>query len=215
MNRLVKLMLCIATILISLGVYAQGSKQAGKQAINNMVMPQKPSDEEIAKKMTNEMQMDLGLTDKQYKKIYKINLQQIKKQTSANTQKQSSPTGGDMDMMGGGMDMGGGPMGGGPMGGMGGGPAGGMGGGRPSMGNSTPDMNNAQVEKGGNRPPVQYKETEETVAYKAAKFKKILTPEQYNKWIAKEKDKLNKEFWKNNPEEENRPAVGNPLDKSK
>ncbi len=169
---------CLAAILISTCAFAQDGNNAPKKA----GMPERPSDEQIARMMTDEMKMDLGLTDIQYKKIYKINLQLIKKQTSENSDKQSMPLNDDMR----GEDMGmQGPMGGAPMGGgrMGGGPMGGPKGKKPTM------------EKMQNHPPVPYKENEEIFQVKSIKFKKILTPEQYNKWIKKEREKLNKDFW--------------------
>lgn len=169
---------CLAAILISTLAFSQDGNNAPKKA----GMPERPSDEQIARMMTDEMKRDLGLTDIQYKKIYKINLQLIKKQASENSEKQRMPSNDDMR----GEDMGmQGPMDGGPMGGpMGGGPmGGGPKGGKPAM------------EKSHNQPPVPYRESVETLEIKANKFKKILTPEQYNKWIKKEREKLNKEFW--------------------
>jgi hypothetical protein len=173
---------CLAAVLISTLAFAQDGINVPKTA----GMPERPSDEQIARMMTDEMKRDLGLTDIQYKKIYKINLQLIKKQNSENPDKQSMPLNDDMrgeDMgMQGPMDGGpvGGPMGGGPMGG---GPMKGPKGGKPAM------------EKSQKQTPVPYRESVETLEIKANKFKKILTPEQYNKWIKKESEKLNKEFW--------------------
>lgn len=173
---------CLAAVLVSTCAFAQDGNNAPKKA----GMPERPSDEQIARMMTDEMKTDLGLTDIQYKKIYKINLQLIKRQASENSEKQRMPSddgmrGEDMGMQG--------PMDGGPMGGpMGGGP---MGGGRMKG----PKDGKPAMEKSQNPPPVPYRESVETLEIKANKFKKILTPEQYNKWIKKEREKLNKVFW--------------------
>jgi len=173
---------CLAAVLISTFAFAQDGNNAPKKA----GMPERPSDEQIARMMTDEMKMDLGLTDIQYKKIYKINLQLIKKQASENSEKQRIPS--DEGMRGEDMGMQG-PMGGGPMGGpMGGGP---MGGDRMKG----PKDGKPAMEKSQNPPPVPYRESIENLEIKANKFKKILTPEQYNKWIKKEREKLNKDFW--------------------
>ncbi|MEA5004932.1 MAG: hypothetical protein VB022_00820 [Rikenellaceae bacterium] len=190
MKLLYKVTSCLAAVLISTCVFAQDGNNAPKKT----GMPERPSDEQIARMMTDEMKIDLGLTDIQYKKIYKINLQLIKKQTAENSEKQIMPSNDDMkgEEMGMQGPMGGGPMGGGPMGGgpMGGSSMRGSKGGKPAM------------EKSQNLPPVPYRESVETLEVKANKFKKILTPEQYNKWIKKEREKLNKEFWDTNPNKE-------------
>lgn len=159
---------CLAAVLISTFAFAQDGNNAPKKA----GMPERPSDEQIARMMTNEMKMDLGLTDIQYKKIYKINLQLIKKQASENSEKQRIPS--DEGMRGEDMGMQG-PMGGDRMKG--------------------PKDGKPAMEKSQNPPPVPYRESIEYLEIKANKFKKILTSEQYNKWIKKEREKLNKDFW--------------------
>lgn len=137
--------------------------------------PKIQTPEEIAKEQADMMREELGITDKQYKKVYNL----IKKDYESRQQGQGSgdgfppPPGG----MGGGPGMGGGmPMGGGP----------GMGGGMPPMGGG-PGMDQG----GGNRPPKPegfepgYKPvTEEYLEKQEEKLKKILTPEQYEKWRA-------------------------------
>ena len=116
------------------------------------------SPEKVAKRETDEMKKQLQLTEKQYKKIYKLNLKEQKKRFSAmqNSERPNPP----MDRPHG---MGGGRP---PM----------MGGAPPAMGGGRPDRaENSQKDS-------SYAEMQEAVAAKQKKIKKILTTEQYEKW---------------------------------
>ncbi len=139
-----------------------------------------PSPEKEARKLTNRMKKELGLTDKQYDKIYKLNLKEHKKifETRFGGNAQGS---GQRPPMGGGMGPRGGVPGDGP--GMGG-P--GMGGGRPQMG-GRPGIGGgpggAMRPEGAPRMGGDDMEALKKAAEKKEKkIKKILTGEQYAKW---------------------------------
>lgn len=120
-----------------------------------------PNPEKAAKRMTDEMQKSLGLTDKQYKKVYKLNLKEEKARVE---QMKARGADGNRPPM-----MGGAPSGDFPM--MGGGPSGG--GFHPIGGNGGP----------GIPPPSGSKNDMRTLMEKKNKqMKKILTEEQYAKW---------------------------------
>ena len=74
-----------------------------------------PNPEKAARRMTDEMQKSLGLTDKQYKKVYKLNLKEEKARVEQMTSKGAD--GNRPPMMGGAPSGGFPPMGGGPGGG--------------------------------------------------------------------------------------------------
>ena len=120
-----------------------------------------PNPEKAARRMTDEMQKSLGLTDKQYKKVYKLNLKEEKARVE---QMIARGADGNRPPM-----MGGAPSGDFPM--MGGGPSGG--GFHPIGGNGGP----------GIPPPSGSKNDMRTLMEKKNKqMKKILTEEQYAKW---------------------------------
>lgn len=120
-----------------------------------------PNPEKAARRMTDEMQKSLGLTDKQYKKVYKLNLKEEKARVE---QMKARGADGNRPPM-----MGGAPSGDFPM--MGGGPSGG--GFHPIGGNGGP----------GIPPPSGSKNDMRTLMEKKNKqMKKILTEEQYAKW---------------------------------
>jgi len=74
-----------------------------------------PNPEKAARRMTDEMQKSLGLTDKQYKKVYKLNLKEEKARVEQMTSKGAD--GNRPPMMGGAPSGGFPPIGGGPGGG--------------------------------------------------------------------------------------------------
>lgn len=186
-----------AFMLLSTGIYAQAPR--GERP----APPKMKSPEEIAQKEADMMKEEVGLTDKQYKKVYNL----VKKDwqyRQDQAENRFSGMGGPGGMppqggMGGPGGMGGGPdggfsggmggfggmggsggMGGGmpPQGGMGGGPEGGFSGGMPPQGGQRP-------EGGPGMGPGGDIVTEEYLEKQDKKLKKILTEDQYNKWRAK------------------------------
>lgn len=120
-----------------------------------------PNPEKAARRMTDEMQKSLGLTDKQYKKVYKLNLKEEKSRVEQMTSKGAD--GNRPPMMGGAPGGGFPPMGGGP-----------GGGGFPPMGgNGGPGMPPPSGSKNDMRSLMEKKDKQ---------MKKILTEEQYAKW---------------------------------
>lgn len=116
-----------------------------------------PNPERSAKQLTDKMQKELGLTDKQYKKIYKLNLKEQEKMVELFSKRPEGnfpPRNGERPQ---------GPRP--PMGGPQGGP--GKPGERPGMKGPRPEGNS---------------ELEELRAKNEKKLKKILTAEQYAKW---------------------------------
>lgn len=145
-----------------------------------------PNPEKTATRMTDEMKQSLGLTDKQYKKIYKLNLKEQKALFKAmqNPGGQRPP-------------MGGGPMGGGPE----------MGGGRPPMGGGQPPMMGEGGFPGRMGVPMMDRDSKSADSIKKAaeakekKFKKILTEEQYAKWQDGQKAAREKAFQRRMPKD--------------
>lgn len=130
--------------------------------IENSEKKELPNPEKAAKRMTDEMQKSLGLTDKQYKKVYKLNLKEEKARVEQ--MKARGADGNRPPMMGGAPGGGFPPMGGGPGGG-GFPPMGGNGGpGMPPPSSSGKNDIRSLMEK------------------KDKQMKKILTEEQYAKW---------------------------------
>jgi len=175
-------------MMLTAGLYAQ--PQGGARS----VPPKMKSPEEIAKKQAGMMKSEVGLTDKQYKKVYNLikkDWQYRQSQAENRFGGMGGPGGGGMmgggpggmGGPGGGGMMGGGPGGmGGPGGGMMGGGPGGMGGGMPQGG----DMQREPRPEGtpGMRPGEDIV-TDEYLEKQDQKLKKILTDEQYSKWRAK------------------------------
>lgn len=156
-GRLWLLAVCLLCGLVCTQAQEQEKKQLPREV---------PSPKKVARKMTDRMKEELQLTDKQYDKLYKLNLKEQQEHFATMTERGS----GQRPSMGGGPGMGGGrpPMDGGM------GP--GMGGGRPPMGapGERPVMEKDNVEK-----------MQKAVAKKEKKIKKILTAGIIAKWQGK------------------------------
>ncbi|MCK9625897.1 MAG: hypothetical protein M0R23_05475 [Bacteroidales bacterium] len=155
-------------LFVSTNSYAQDFSQEKQHA-------QTLDPKNMAKQLTDKIDNLVNLSEKQYKKIYKINLTAFKSQIN--------------NMFAGRMGQGGPNMGGGrpPMGQ--GGP--GMGQGGPGMEGGMPQMGEMNEERSK-----QIKEDiEEARAKKAKKYKKVLDAQQYQKWMQFENEKMEKEFW--------------------
>ena len=119
-----------------------------------------PNPERAARKLTDEMNEMLQLTEKQYKKVYKLNLNEEKEKIERMTGKNSFEGGRPpMPPMGGGMP----PLGGMP-------PERGR---RPSMPENMQEDMQSRIEK------------------RNKKLKKILTDEQYEKWMSRKPEQEN------------------------
>lgn len=131
----------------------------------------KKTSTQIAQEYTDSLTEQLGLDEKQAKKVYKIYLEKAKKEES------SMPSG-----FGSGMRRPSGPPSGG-RGGMGGGPGGGMGGMRPpgGGGGQFPSMDQAPSENMP-RGTMTNGESEKDREKREKKMKKILTENQYELW---------------------------------
>ena len=143
-------------------------------------MPDKPvrmSAKEKAERRTDKMHETVNLTEKQYKKIYKIYLKEENAKEAAMNGPMGMPPGG---FPGGGFP--GGP-GGFPDGGFPGGP-GDPGAGGPPAGMTFPDGFGASKATVGGKEI----DSDEYIDESEAKFQKILTPEQYAAWRAKNPD---------------------------
>ena len=125
------------------------------------------------------MKRELSLTDKQYKKVLKVFKQEEKALHPDNSNGMGGP--------------GGGPgMGGSGMGGPGGGPGMGGPGGGPGMG--APDGQRPQ----GPPPGMQQlsdDELDKIIAKKEKQLRKILTPEQFNKWAKSHPEEFSPIVW--------------------
>lgn len=163
--RLIGLAACLISCS-SLAV-AQESPEPQERRQHEQRLPREvPNPEKIATQMTNRMQESLQLTEKQYKKIYKLNLKEQKEHFRAmqDSGEQRPPMGGP-----------------------------GMRGGRPPMGGGEPPiMGEGNFPGGMGERPMMGKEQnaedtqKKTVEAKEKKIKKILTPEQYEKWQAEQ-----------------------------
>lgn len=112
-----------------------------------------PNPEKAARKLTDEMNELLQLTEKQYKKVYKLNLKAEKEKIERMTAK--NPFGGERPPMF-------------PMGGT------------PPLGSFPP--------KNGSRPPMpenMQEDMQSRIEKQNKKLKKILTDEQYEKWMSR------------------------------
>lgn len=159
--------------------------------------PERKTPEEIAKIQADQMKAELALTDKQYKKVYKLLKKDQEYRQSLLESKFGNPEmGGPGGMMGGGPGMGGpgGMMGGGPgMGGpggmMGGGPGmGGPGGGMPQGGSRPSNADTGDRKMPDGFPGMGMGDSlvsDEYLDSQELKLKKILTSEQYAAWRAK------------------------------
>lgn len=159
--KLIGLAACLISCT-SLAVAQENPEPQERQQHEQRLPREVPNPEKIATQMTDQMQESLQLTDKQYKKIYKLNLKEQKEHFKAmqNSGEQRPPMGGP-----------------------------GMRGGRPPMGGGEPPMMGEGGFPGGmGERPMMNKEqssadTQKKVAEaKEKKIKKILTTEQYGKW---------------------------------
>ncbi len=118
-----------------------------------------PNPEKEARKLTDEMDELLQLTEKQYKKVYKLNLKEEKEKVERMTGK--NPFGGGRPPMF-------------PMGGM------------PPMGGFPPE--------GKRRLPMpdnMQEDMQNRIEKRNKKLKKILTDEQYEKWMSRKPEQEN------------------------
>jgi len=191
------LMICFSAL------YAQpqgGSRPPQPQEGGRPAPPKQISPEEFAKGQADMMQAELGIDQKQYKKVYNyFKKDQEFRQSQSNSFNGFPPPPGGMGGPGGGPGGGmGGPGGGmgGPGGGMpGGGGMGGPGGGMPGgggMGGPDGGMPGGQGMGGQGGPrdgmgpgPEGMQVSDEYLEKQEKKLKKILTPDQYSSWRAK------------------------------
>lgn len=160
-----KLISAIGVLTISFSVLSAQPQKESRPA-----PPKQQAPEEIARHQADMMKAEIGINDKQYKKVYNL----IKKDFEYR-QSQSRPNSGN------GFPPQGGPGMGGPGGGMGGPGMGGSGMGRPEGG---PEGFGGPGKGMGPRPegsPV----SDEYIEQQEKKLKKILTPEQYDRWRSK------------------------------
>lgn len=153
----------------SLAVAQENSEPQERQQHEQRLPREAPNPEKIATQMTDQMKESLQLTEKQYKKIYKLNLKEQKEhfKTMQSSGEQRPPMGGP-----------------------------GMRGGRPPMGGGgePPIMGSGNTPGGMEGRPMMDREQKQDSAdsfQKAAeakekKIKKILTKEQYEKWQAEQ-----------------------------
>jgi hypothetical protein len=164
-------------LFVSTNSYAQNFSQEKQHA-------QTLDPKNMAKQLTDQIDNLVNLSEKQYKKIYKINLTAFKSQINNMSAGRSMGQGGPN--MGGGRPM--------------------MGQGAPAMGQGEPGMGQGSSGMGGGMSQMgemneerskQIKEDiDEARAKKAKKYKKVLDAQQYQKWMQFENEKMEKEFWK-------------------
>ena len=166
--KIVGTMICIMT-LAGLATAQEAPESQANQQQEKRLPHEVANPEKIATRITEQMQRSLQLTEKQYNKIYKLNLKEQKKRFNLmqNAENQGS-------FMRGGF---------------------GMGEGRPPMpmGGGEPPMAREGGFPGrmGERPRMQLDDDSAKALKKAAeakdkKIKKILTTEQYEKWKAEQ-----------------------------
>ena len=154
------LLLCAGISMCTLQVQAQVFPEGGPEKKEGAYR-EVPNPEKIARKETDRLKAALELTDKQYKKVYKLLL---KEQREVLENRMPRPP-----MMGGEGGWGTPPP---PGGGM---PPMGMGGGRPE-GMPRPPMRGAPK-------PESAEDMQKRIEKKNKKMKKILTESQYDKWL--------------------------------
>lgn len=164
-----------AACVISLPAAAQQPRHDGERPREERRVSATP--EQLAQEKTDFLKDRLNLTEKQVKKVYKLYLQQAKKASSVREGSHGGP--GPEGMEGG---FGGGPRRGGMQGppsggghGPGQGPRGGMRPGGSREGDAAPEM------RAQSQPAF---ETDEEIAARNKKMKKILTSGQYEQWSA-------------------------------
>ena len=148
--------------------------------------PQRPSADVMAREMTDRMGKQLGLNAKQSKKVYKLNLKYWNERLgitgTSNTAPPMRPEGmGPMGRPGG-------------MGGPGSMREAGPGMQQPMFDRPRPDGDTAAVRRRPRLMNAMPEVSDEALAKRAAKFRKVLTPEQYGKWTAMEKARRNADF---------------------
>jgi len=159
MNRLLK-----TSLILLFSCFAWNVSVMAQQKTDAKLPREVPSPEKIAKKMCDELQSELQLTDKQYKKVYKLYLKEQKARFSS--QQADGASGMRPPMREGNADFEGGD------------------GFPPTMGGERPDF--------GQRPDNGKVSKEEMMAAQKKKeqsMKKILNPEQYEKWLKLDKKK--------------------------
>src|SRR5574344_2352624 len=192
MKKVLLSLLTIGLTLMYSTTFAQDTTHVNGKCAHHMMGPgpQVMTAEQIAKSETDRMQQTLQLTDKQYKKVYKVNLTEAEVLAGSNNKKSSdNQNGGNFQ---------GGPMGGGP---------GGMG---PGMGHGQhPDMQQGGMNqkdttgfKKGHRmmpgfaPKCTPEEAKAAKEKKMARLKEILSDYQYNMY---DKEQTEKEMNENCP----------------
>lgn len=190
--KLLLISLCTSCIMAMASAQPQHGGPSGK--------PQDNTPEKIASRRTDDMKSRIGLTDKQYKKVYKMNLKEEKareknrKQNGDGFMGQEGMPQGKHHEGGNGKPDGDRPQGGpggfgqGHEGGrppMGGGPGGfGHGGGRPSgdFGQGGPGGHGSPGHNGPDASMTKDPDSAKYIQKADKKLKKILTSEQYAKW---------------------------------
>lgn len=172
-----KIMLLAASVLICTGVSAQDAGRGGTRPENPAgEHMQRMTPKDAATRRTDDMDREIGLSEKQYKKIRKIFL---KEENARNSAMQAGPggmpPGGPGEKPGGGHPSPGGfgggmPGGFGGPGGHGGGPGMPLQDGFPAMERQIPMVGGKAID------------SDEYIDAREEKFKKILTPEQYGRW---------------------------------
>jgi len=166
-------------MMLSFGLSGQPQPQGG----NRPAPPQMKSPEELARAKSDMMKSEVGLSEKQYKKVYKL----FKKDFEYRQNQAKNAFGGGMPPMGGGPGMGGPGGGMPPMGGSGmGNPGGGMPGGQ-GMGDA-PQGPRPEGMPDGKRPDVDIV-SDEYIEKQEQKLKKILNAEQFSQWMKNHPDK--------------------------
>ena len=181
MKKILVSFLTIGLTLMYSATFAQDTTHIQGKFAHHMMGhgPQVMTAEQIAKAETDRMQQTLQLTDKQYKRVYKVNLAEAEVLSGGNNKKSS-----DNQNSG---SFHGGPMGGGP-GGMGPGrmDSGGMSGQRPDMQQRSMDQKDTtgfkknhkmMISRGPKCTPEEAKAAKEK---KMGKLKVILSEYQYN-----------------------------------
>lgn len=195
--KMVGLAVCLACCTGLVNAQEAGGMQERQQ--EKRLPREVPNPEKIATQMTDQMKNTLQLTDKQYKKIYKLNLKEQKERfkTIQGSSEQRPPMGEGRGMRG-------------------------EGGGRPHMGEGEPPMmgeGGFRGRMGGgpmmNRDKDSADEQKKAAEAKEKKIKKILTTEQYEKWQAEQaatrEKALQRGMRKGNPSNQERKTQQSPI----
>lgn len=187
MKKILISVLTIGLTLVYSATFAQDTTQVHGKCGHHMMgtAPKVMTAEQIAKAETDRMQQTLQLTDKQYKRVYKVNLAEAEV-LSGGKNKTSSDNRDSKGFQGG-------PMGGGP---------GGMGGQRPEMQQGGMNQKDTTGFKknhkmmSGMGPKCTQKEAKAAREKKMEKLKEILSEYQYNMY---DKEQTEKEMKENFP----------------